>query len=169
MLLKIIHNSPAFQITVLALPHFLPYLWQPLPSLSLCFSYSIICSTRPVFLPFFSFTLFHINIPDHLFSFTYFQTLFLLPFSVTLCPDKVSLYPFTCMCHWQLDFSASFFQSSVLDPEGTSSPLLASERTISSKTVYAGRGRAAIASCARVSPWERTEQAGRTLCTPGSR
>lgn len=79
-------------------------------------------ATRPVFLPFFSFTLFHINTPEHLFSFTHFQTWFLLPFSVTLCPDPVSLYPFTCTCHWKLDFSASFFQSSVLDPEGT--PLL---------------------------------------------
>lgn len=99
-------TSPAFQMTVLVLPICFPKL---LPSSSLCFSYSIICPmSLPYCPPFFSFILIHINIPQHLCSFSYLQTSFLLPFSMILCTDKVSLYPFPCMCQWQLDFSVSF-------------------------------------------------------------
>lgn len=88
-------TSPAFQMTVPALPHLLPYLCKLLHSSSLCSSYSIICPTSlPYHPPFFSFILFYTNIPQHFCSFSYLQTSFLLPFSMILCQIRFHLIPF---------------------------------------------------------------------------
>lgn len=84
------------------------------------------------FLPFFSFILIRFNTPEHLCSFSYLQTSFILPFSMILCPDKVSLYPFShvSVAIWvQCLLLSKFCFRSWVD---ASSPLLASELTINS-------------------------------------